>query len=119
MKIYLDSPAINQTESLTLSGTSVLTWFNTHASSVYQNYINQLICQMDNSSATYGFCVQDTILSQSALSGHLTSKSSNDYAIADRVLSNKTNFYLIYEFFFFCIFRCQSSESDISNITIN
>jgi len=94
MKICLDSVAINQTESLTLSGSSVLTWFKTSASSVYKNYINQIACPMDNSSATYGFCVQDTILSQSPLSGQLTVKSSNDYATAVRTLSNKkkTNF---------------------------
>jgi hypothetical protein len=66
----------------------VVTWFNTQASSAYQDYIKNIACPMDKSSATYSFCLQDTILSQSPLLGQVTVKSSNDYQLADRFLSN-------------------------------
>jgi hypothetical protein len=86
---FLDSAVINQTQSLSLTGSSVVAWFNTDASSTYQSYINNVACPMDRSSATYEFCLQDTILSQSSLLGQLTVQSSNDYQTASRFLSNK------------------------------
>ena len=84
----LDSSVPNAAEQLPLDRTRLLTWFNTTASSVYRDYINNAACPFDQSSPTYAFCVQDTVLSQSPLLGQLTVKSSMDYKAADSALSN-------------------------------
>jgi hypothetical protein len=89
---------MNATKSLTINQNSVVTWFNTSASPAYRNYVNKVACPMDQSLATYTFCLQDTLLTQSAVLGQLTVKSSSDYQLADRSLSNKPSF-------FFCLYE--------------
>jgi len=86
--LFLDSSVPNGAEQLPLNRTNLLTWFNTGASAAYRDYINNVACSMDKSSLTYSFCVQDTLLSQSSLSGQLTVKSSQDYTAAVSSLSN-------------------------------
>ncbi len=88
MFFVLESSVPSQAQSLTLTGSSVLNWFNTNASSVYQSYMNNLACPIAQSSAAYQFCLEDTILSQSPLLGQVTVKSADDYQTAVRVLSN-------------------------------
>ena len=88
-KFILVSSIPNQAEVQSLNENSILTWLNTNASSAYQDYINTIACPLDKSLATYGFCVQDTILSQSSLLGQVTVKSSSDYYKANTYLGNK------------------------------
>lgn len=116
----LDSPDINSTVSLPLNGSSVLTWLSTSASAVYKDYIQNVACSMNKSLATYGFCVQDTILSQSPLLGQLTVKSSTDYQTAFRTLCNTKKKSLISSYInYFFHSSKQWSKSFISNTNIN
>lgn len=86
----LESLAKSETQQLNISSTGVLNWFNTGASADYQDFINQQACNINQSIATYRFCVQDTLLSQSPLLGQLTVRSSLDYQTADRSLGKKS-----------------------------
>jgi hypothetical protein len=82
----------NGTEVLPLNDLTILTWFQANASAVYKNYMNTFACPINASLPAYNFCVQDTILSQSALLGQLTVKSESAYQLANSVLGNKTYF---------------------------
>ncbi|CAF3337216.1 unnamed protein product [Rotaria socialis] len=77
----------NAAEQQALQTNDTLSWFNTGASSSYQTYINTIACPMAKTLPTYGFCVQDTILSQSSLLGQLTVRSSTDYQVANAFLN--------------------------------
>jgi hypothetical protein len=111
-KFILESSSTNATALPTVSQSNVLTWFNTAATSGYRNYINQVACPIDPSLPTYMFCLHDTLLSQSALLGQVTVKSSSDYQLADRSFSKKTSFFFFdirSSISFYC--RCKSSAS--------
>ena len=80
------APVRNETQAYNLTSREVNLWLQNEATASYRNYINNVTCTMDSSSAAYRFCLHDTVLTQSALLGQLTVTSVNAYRIADKAL---------------------------------
>lgn len=97
-----------------LSSAEINSWLQNNATESYRLYINNIACTMDRSSATYRFCLHDTVVTQSGLLGQLTVRSGEDYQAADRVLG-KEDFRerFVFDASFFTPSRTESSASVI------
>lgn len=92
-------------------------WLKTSASKSFQDFV-ETECSTVKNTIAYDFCIQDTIMTQSPLSGSLTRISSQNYINANRVFSEWSVLILLFSFDFGLIKFTYRIKSTYNNFGI-